>query len=78
MLPTPESGSASGGGGTGLALVVGFFALAGLFLAVAAIVVAFNRPKESVATASTNSEVDGTIQLTEFAIKGDLTLPPAR
>src|SRR4051812_31909350 len=78
VLPAPETGSATGGGGTGLALVVGFFALAGLFLAIAAIVVAFNRPKESVAAAATNGEVDGTIQLTEFSIKGDLTLPPGQ
>ena len=62
--------------GVGLALLVGFFALVGLFLAVAAIVVAFNRPKDAAAGGSAPSTVDGAIRLNEFAIEGDLTLPP--
>jgi FtsP/CotA-like multicopper oxidase with cupredoxin domain len=61
--------------GVGLALLVGFVALVGLFLAVAAIVVAFNRPKEAAAGNSA-ATVDGAIRLSEFAIEGDLTLPP--
>lgn len=62
--------------GVGLALVVGLFALVALFLGIAAIVVAFNRPKG--AAESSSSEVNGAISLSEFAIKGDLTLAPGR
>src|SRR5262245_51548233 len=62
--------------GVGLALLVGFFALVGLFLAVAALVVAFNRPKEAAAGSSSSATVDGAIRLSEFSIDGDLTLPP--
>jgi uncharacterized cupredoxin-like copper-binding protein len=61
--------------GVGLSLLVGLFALLGLFLAIAAIVVAFNRPKGAT-TAASSSEVTGSVELSEFAIKGDLTLPP--
>lgn len=66
---TTQPDTASGG-----ALLVGLIALVGLFLAVAAIVVAFNRPKG--ATATTAAAVTGRVELSEFAIKGDLTLPP--
>jgi uncharacterized cupredoxin-like copper-binding protein len=72
---SPPGGASANG--TGLSLVVAFFALAGLFLGVAAIVVAFNRPKEgTVATSSANGTVEGAIALSEFSIGGDLTLPP--
>ena len=87
MAVTYEDGPAATQGGppdgdgdrsTGVALIVGLVALLGLFLGVAALVVALGRPEDVVATSggAAGGTVNGSVALNEFEIAGDLTLPP--
>ena len=62
------------GGETGLTLLMGFFALVGIFLGVTALVVAWS--KDGGGGGGSAGPVVAALTLSEFAIKGDLEVPP--
>jgi FtsP/CotA-like multicopper oxidase with cupredoxin domain len=64
------------GNEAGLTLLMGFLALIGLFVGITALVVAWARDGGGGKGSSSNGEAVARIVLSEFAIKGDLEVPP--